>query len=205
MITIIEHPLVAHYLSILRNKETNANDFRRSLNAMSYILAFESTKRLGMQDIKVETPLEEANCEMINQEVILIPIIRAGLSLLEGFENLIPEYKIGYIGLKRNEENFTAEEYYYNVPPFESNAKIIILDVMLATGSSTCSTINRLVLDGAQNITIASVISAPEAIERILTEYPKIHIISASLDRKLNSAKFILPGLGDAGDRLAGY
>jgi uracil phosphoribosyltransferase len=204
MIKILDHPLVNKDLTILRNRNTNSADFRAAISRICYHLAIEVTKFIDINEIKVETPLEITEGYELNSHVILMPIIRAGLGLLDGFTHIIPEASIGYIGIKRDEDTFQPVEYHFSLPNVKENTIVIILEVMLATGGSIANTITRLQLEGVSDIIVAAIIAAPEGVERLITEYPDLKIITAVLDRELNENKYILPGLGDAGDRING-
>lgn len=203
MIRILNHPLILKDLSILRDEKSDAFTFRASLNRIGKLLAFEITNNLELSNYEFNTPMEKSIGKRLKNEIILLPVLRAGLGLMNTFLEVIPEAKVGLIGMKRNEQDFKATEYYYNMPPAE-NPIILILEIMIATGGSTCDTISRLQMEGYENIKIASVISAPEGLEKIKTDYPNIELVSAALDRELNNKKYILPGLGDAGDRFCG-
>lgn len=200
----VEHPIIDYNLSILRDKNSTSSDFRRALDTIATVLSIEIFKDLKTKNIEVETPLEITSTKTIDHDIILIPILRAGLGILQPFINIYPHAKVGYIGMSRNENNFEAIEYYFNVPAFDEDTKVILLEVMIATGGSICSSLSRLQLEGVKDLNVVSVISAPEGIERILTEFPKVNLVTAALDRELNSQKYILPGLGDAGDRING-
>jgi uracil phosphoribosyltransferase len=203
MLKILDHPLIQKDLAILRNEITNGADFRSSLKRIGSLLAFELTADIKLDFVEIKTPMEKTSGAALQHDVVLLPVMRAGLGLMSAFQDIIPEAKIGLIGLKRNEENFKAVEYYYNMPPAK-DPLIIILEIMIATGGSTCDTIARLKLEGYNNIKVASVISAPEGLEKIKTDYPEVDVVSAAMDRELNDKKYILPGLGDAGDRFCG-
>ncbi|MDX9791483.1 MAG: uracil phosphoribosyltransferase [Candidatus Kapabacteria bacterium] len=204
MISVLQHPLVQNYIGVLRDKDSDAETFRKAVKKIAMHLAIESMDNLKLKMTTVKTPLEETKCLKISSNVIIVPVLRAGLGLVSAFQEIYPECKIGYIGLKRNEVTFEAEEYYYSMPKINSSDKIIILEIMLATGASTSATLNRLQLEGVEDLTVVSIISAPEGVERIRTEFPDVRIITAALDRGLNENNYILPGLGDAGDRFSG-
>ncbi len=204
MIKLIEHPIVKHNLAILRNKNTSNNDFRSSASTIANFLAVEAYSELNLKEISVETPMEATTGYAITSDIVVVPVLRAGLSLLSSFTSLLPSAKISFIGLARNEEDFKANEYYFSLPQTSNDTKFIILEMMIATGGSVCSTLSRLQLEGASDFTVCSIISAPEGIENILAEFPETRVITASLDRELNENKYILPGLGDAGDRWCG-
>jgi len=202
MIKILEHPLVLRDVSIIRDENTKPVDFRNAISRIANYLAIEAYYDLKVKEIDVKTPLEITKGVEISNNVILIPILRAGLSLLNSFENLYPDVQIGYCALKRNEITFESEEYYYSIPKFNDDTLIIILEVMLATGGSILTLLSKLQLEGATNIKVVTVVAAPEGLERIESLYPNIEIITAVIDRELNDKKYIMPGLGDAGDRI---
>lgn len=205
MIKILDNPVVKHFLTILRDKNTSSPDFRNAAKILGNCLAVEACKSLTLENLIVETPIENTNGSRIKEQVILFPILRAGLGLVHSFLEIIPMAIVGYHGLRRNEATQEIIEYYYSVPQMNSNSKIMILDPMIATGNSICASMESLQMSGAEQITICSLISAPQGIEKILTEYPNTEIITCSLDRGLNEKAYIVPGLGDAGDRLNGY
>lgn len=202
MIKVLDHPLVHNDISIIRNKNTTSSHFRDAVKRISYHLAIESMFNLDTLEINVETPLEITTGKKINTKVLVIPILRAGLSLLPAFQEIYPDLIIGYAALKRNEETFESEEYYYNIPKISKDYKVIILEVMLATGGSINTLLSKLEMDGITNITVCSIVSAPEGLEKIGANFPNVEIITAVIDRELNEKKYILPGLGDAGDRI---
>ena len=205
MIKVIDHPLVAADITTLRDCKTQPENFRSAVNRISIHLALECFKDLELDEFEVASPLETTTGYRIATSVLIIPILRAGLGLLDSFLSVYPKCKIGYIAMRRNEQTFKSEEYYYSIPEITAGTKVIILEVMLATGGSVCSALSNLQLDrNASDITVVSLISAPEGIERIRTEYPTVKIITAVMDRELNDRKYILPGLGDAGDRING-
>lgn len=202
MIKVLEHPLVMRDISIIRDEKTTPSDFRSAINRISKHLAVEAYYDLKTKIIEVQTPLEKTQGLEIDNNVIVIPILRAGLSLLNSFEELYPNVQIGYSAMKRNEKTFKSEEYYYSIPKFNDDTLIIILEVMLATGGSILTLLSKLQLEGATNIKVVAIVSAPEGLEKIASLYPNIEIITAVIDRELNDKKYILPGLGDAGDRI---
>ena len=204
MIEILSHPLVQKDLTILRDVKSGSEAFRNATFRIGLHLAIASTTSLNIQPVEVRTPMELTTGVEIKGKVVIIPILRAGLGLVNAFQTVYPDCTIGYIGLRRNEKTFEAEEYYYSMPEISQYDKVIILEIMLATGGSTSSALSKLQLEGISDMTLATIISAPEGIERIRTEFPKVKIISAALDRELNEKKYILPGLGDAGDRFSG-
>jgi uracil phosphoribosyltransferase len=205
MIIVLDHPLVSADITTLRDGNTLPEIFRAAVNRIGVHLAIECFKELDLDEFDVETPLETTTGYKITSNILIIPILRAGLALLDSFLNVYPKCKIGYIAMKRNEQTFKSQEYYYSIPEINAGTKVIILEVMLATGGSVTSALSNLQLErNASDITVVSLISAPEGIEKIRAEYPSVKIITAVMDRELNDRKYILPGLGDAGDRING-
>lgn len=207
---LINHPLVEHYLSILRDKETDHINFKFCLDKVSYLIASEVFSSLPVKRINIETPIKKTKGFQINDDVILLPILRAGLGLLTGFMELFPKVRTGHIGLYRNEETLEPIKYYYRFPAIKDKRKvfIIIVDPMLATGGSTAYTIKQMLENGYRKIAVASLLAAPEGINHINKQFKsleqQITIYTCSLDEKLNELGYIVPGLGDAGDRLFG-
>lgn len=201
---IVDHPLIKKDLTILRDKKTQPEYFRAALRRISNILAVEIGKSLKLKEIKVETPLEKTKGCKLNEQIILIPVLRAGLSMVSGFLDVIPDCKVGHIGLQRNEETLKPVEYYFKIPKVEANSKIILLDPMLATGGSASQALKYLKKKGGRKIVFACLVAAPTGVKKILKEHSKVEIYAAALDRQLNSKGYILPGLGDAGDRTFG-
>jgi uracil phosphoribosyltransferase len=204
MVNLLNHPIIDFELTKLRDKSTSSELFRQSVESIGSCMAYEVLKKLPTREIEVETPLETTKGFEITSKVVFIPILRAGLGLLPPFAKMYPKAEVGYIGIRRNETTFHGEEYYFNVPDINSDTRIFLLEIMLATGGSLISAISRLKLEGAAHINVVALISAPEGIERLATEYPEIPIYTAAIDRGLNEKKYIVPGLGDAGDRLNG-
>ena len=205
MIKIVDNSVVKHFLTILRDKNTASPQFRNAVNIISSCVAVEAAKSLPTDNFIVETPIDVTSGYRISGRIILFPILRAGLGMLNSFLEILPMSIVGYHGLKRNEEKLgVIEEYYYSVPDIKSTDRIIILDPMIATGNSICTSLSGLQLSGAENISICSIISAPTGIEKVLTDYPNVEIYTCSLDKGLNDTNYIVPGLGDAGDRING-
>jgi uracil phosphoribosyltransferase len=202
LLTVLDNPVVKRDITILRNKQTGLVEFRAAMHRISTSLANEAAHHFAYYEHHVETPLEITAGISLLDEVVLLPIIRAGLGLTEGFLYFFPSAKTAYIGIRRNEETLQPEEYYYNFPPVQAHTMAVILDPMLATGGSICATIERLRIAGVQKMIVCSVISAPEGIRAIHHRFPEIPIITAQMDRQLNDVGYIVPGLGDAGDRL---
>jgi uracil phosphoribosyltransferase len=209
--TIIEHPLVSHYLSVLRNKNTLKPEFKESLDRISYLLAGYVYSNLKTDEITVQTPLKKCRGKAIKHNVVLLPILRAGLGLLQGFSALLPNVSISHMGLYRDEESLRPIKYYFKFPDVKhkENLKVIILDPMVATGGSSIFTIEYLLNMGIKDINLVSLLCAPEGINAIDKRFNNIQkkfikILTCSVDEKLNDKGYIIPGLGDAGDRLFG-
>jgi uracil phosphoribosyltransferase len=203
-VTILDHPVVARDLSILRDETTDIVEFRSAINRIATILAYESLKELPLRKTTIHTPIEATNGYHINTEIVVVPILRAGLTLVDAIMNFIPDAKIGHLGMYRDEKTHEPVDYYSNLPDEISNGIVLLVDPMLATGGSADDAIGYLVKQGAKNIRFTSLISAPEGLKRITEKYPDVSIITAAVDEKLNDDAFIVPGLGDAGDRYFG-
>ena len=199
---IVSHPLVSDKISRLRDKNVTPHDFRRVLQEVSVVLAVEATIHLPLKEIALETPLEKTTGKMLANDIVLIPILRAGLGMLNGFLNIITNARIGYLGVYRNEETLEPVTYYANLPTGIEHSEIYLLDPMLATGGSADFCLALIKKNGGKNITMVTLVSAPEGIAVIHKNHPEVKIITASLDRALNDKGYILPGLGDAGDRF---
>lgn len=202
---ILNHPLVTHKLSILRNKNTGTKEFREIISEISTLLCYEATKDAVLEKTIIETPLEKYETESLNEDkYAFVPILRAGMSMVDGIIKVIPNAKIGHIGLYRNEETLEPVEYYYKMPDKIENREVFVLDPMLATGGSAIATINRLKKDGVKKIKFLCIIVSPEGIENLKQAHMDVQIYCACKDRCLNNKGYILPGLGDAGDRVYG-
>ncbi len=201
---IIDHQIIKRDVTILRDKNTESENFRAALQRISNILAVEISKEFKLKTVEVNTPLEKTEGSKLANEVILVPVLRAGLGMVNGFLQIIPEAKVGHIGLQRDEETLKPVEYYYKVPHNLDSANVIILDPMLATGGSAAEALNYLKKRGAKNLFFASVVCAPAGVKKLEDEHPEIKIFTAAFDRELNDKGYILPGLGDAGDRTFG-
>ncbi|HET7045997.1 MAG TPA: uracil phosphoribosyltransferase [Gaiellaceae bacterium] len=201
----VTHPLVRHKLGLLRDVETDTEMFRRLVNELTLLLTYEATKAMETEEIEVETPLERTSARRISgKKVAVCPILRAGMGMLDGVLSLIPVARVGFIGLYRNEETLQAVEYYVKLPTDISEREVLLLDPMLATGNSTAAAVAKLKEAGAAAITLVALIAAPEGIAHITAEHPDLRIVVASIDSHLNEKGYIVPGLGDAGDRLYG-
>jgi uracil phosphoribosyltransferase len=204
MITVLDHPLVRQDISVLRDVATTPAVFRSAAHRIGMHLAVAATQHLSEEKFLLKTPLEETDGFKTAGSIILMPVLRAGVAMLAPFSEIIPDAAVGYVGLRRNEETLEPEEYMFSFPQKEKPLKVFLLDPMLATGGSMCASIERVQREGAKDITVVCMIAAPEGIARVHGEFPEIPIITAALDRQLNDVGFILPGLGDAGDRFHG-
>lgn len=201
---IIDHPLVQHKLSIMRNKETSTSKFRELLQEISMLMGFEVTRDFPLTYEEIETPLMKMNAPKISgKKVVIVPILRAGLGMVDGLTALIPSARIGHIGMYRDEETCQPVFYYYKMPAHKDRL-VIVTDPMLATGGSACDAISRLKADGYTNIRLMCLVAAPKGVETVTEQHPDIDIFLAALDEGLNERNYILPGLGDAGDRIFG-
>lgn len=203
-IFIIEHPLIKKDITILREKNTNYDSFRTALKRITTIMAYEISKDLKLREFEIETPLEKTRGYGLSQDVVLVAILRAGLGMVNPFLEFIPEAKVGHIGIQRNEITLEPVDYYYKVPKNLKTSKVILLDPMLATGGSGASALDYLKNNGAENCTFACLVAAPQGVGKINQTHPDVKIYTAALDRTLNEKGYILPGLGDAGDRIFG-
>jgi uracil phosphoribosyltransferase len=204
-VTVVDHPLVQHKLGLLRDQETPTQMFRQLVNEVTLLLTYEATKELATEDVEIDTPLERTTVPRISgKKVAVCPILRAGVGMLDGVLDLITGARVGFIGLYRNEETLEPVEYYVKLPADIADRDVILLDPMLATGNSTASAVDTVKHAGAQSVRLIAVIAAPEGIERLHSAHPDVHVVVAAVDRALNEKGFIVPGLGDAGDRLYG-
>src|SRR6187455_1621828 len=204
-VTEVRHPLVQHKLGLLRDVTTTTQMFRQLVNELTLLLTYEATKDLADEQVEIETPLEHTTARRITgKKVAICPVLRAGVGMLDGVLSLIPGARVGFIGLFRDEETLEPVEYYVKLPGDVADRDVILLDPMLATGNSTAAAVETVKRAGATSVRLIALIAAPEGIERVHREHPDVHIVVASVDRGLNELGYILPGLGDAGDRLYG-
>ena len=204
-INVLDNPIIEHKLSIIRNKNTGTKEFREIITEIAIFLCYEAMKDAKLEEVEIETPLCKTKAKVLKEDnYAFVPILRAGTGMLDGLLQVIPNAKIGHIGLYRNEETLEPVKYYYKMPKDISNREVLILDPMLATGGSAADTIKCLKEDGVKKIKFLSIISAPEGIKRLNEEYPDVELYTAAIDEKLNEHGYILPGLGDAGDRIFG-
>ena len=204
-VVIFDHPLIQHKLSIMRDKNTGCKEFRELLDEIAMLMVYEVTRDLPTEEVEVDTPICSAKTRMLAGKPIgIIPILRAGLGMVDGILSLIPNAKVGHIGLYRDPETLKPVEYYCKLPEDAEHRELIVLDPMLATGGSASAAISFIKQRGCNNIRLVNLIAAPEGIERVRAEHPDVDIYVAALDEKLNEHGYIVPGLGDAGDRLFG-
>jgi len=201
----VKHPLLAHKLTQLRKASTPKKEFNELVREITQLLVYEATKNLPTAMVKIKTPLENVESPMLEgKKPVILPILRAGIGMVDGFLSHIPSARVGHIGLFRNEETLEPQLYYFKIPRQSEDRQFYICDPMLATGGSAAETIRQLKQRGVKKITFVCLVAAPEGVQRLLKEHPDVPIFSASLDRQLNEHGYILPGLGDAGDRLFG-
>jgi uracil phosphoribosyltransferase len=204
-VTEVTHPLVQHKLGLLRDVTTPTQSFRQLVNELTLLLTYEATNDLADEEVEIETPLEHMTARRISgKKVAVCPILRAGVGMLDAVLSLVPGARVGFIGLFRDEETLQPVEYYVKLPADISDRDVILLDPMLATGNSTAAAIETVKKAGATSIRLIALIAAPEGIERVHRDHPEVRVVVASVDRGLNEKGYILPGLGDAGDRLYG-
>ncbi len=203
-VILVSHPLIDHSLTILRDKETKTEEFRHHAAIVSKILLLEVTKNVRLAPKNIETPLAPFAGKKIADDLVVVPVLRAGLAMLFALEDFLPGVDVGFIGLERDEKTAQAREYYQKMPKIFATHHVIILDPMLATGGSFDDTINALQAKGAKHITLVCIVAAPEGIGRIQHHHPDVNIYTAAIDESLNDRKYIVPGLGDFGDRYFG-
>lgn len=203
-LTIVDNPLIRRDVTYLRDYSTKEYQFRLALRRIAYCLSVEISNTFELIEIEVETPLEKTTGYKLEQQIVLVPVLRAGLSLVNSFIEMIPSARVGHIGLQRDEDTLQPVDYYYKTPKNLEISKVIILDPMLATGGSASAACKYLKERGAKDITLACLIAAPEGVQKMGEDHPDVKIYTAALDRELNNKGYILPGLGDAGDRTFG-
>ncbi|QFZ85657.1 uracil phosphoribosyltransferase [Variovorax paradoxus] len=202
---LVDHPLVQHKLTLMRRKDASTNSFRRLLNEISMLMAYEVTRDMPMQDIEVETPLETMHAKVIDgKKVVLVSILRAGTGILDGMLTVVPGARVGHIGLYRDPKTLTAVEYYFKMPGEMDSRDVIVVDPMLATGNSAVAAVERLKELNPKSIKFVCLLTCPEGIKTMQAAHPDVPIYTAAIDRELDSHGYILPGLGDAGDRIFG-
>ena len=204
-LTVLGHPLIQHKLTLLRDRGTTTRDFKQLVGEIATLMAYEVTKDLATEPVEIETPLERMTGRQVSgKKLTLVPILRAGLGMVEGVAQLIPSARVGHIGLYRDHDSLQPVDYYFKIPGDEVERDFFILDPMLATGGSAAAAVTALRKAGARRIRFLCIVAAPEGVRRMLETHPDIPVFAAALDRELNDKGYILPGLGDAGDRLFG-
>ena len=204
-VCVFDHPLIQHKLSVLRDEKTSVKEFRELISEIAMLMCYEVTRDLPLEDVDVKTPVDIASCKRIaGKKLAVVPILRAGLGMVDGMVNMIPNAKVGHIGLFRDPETLEPVKYYFKMPPDIQERDVIIVDPMLATGGSAAAAVSFLKEVGVKHIKLMSIIGAPEGIERVLNEHPDVEIYVAAKDSHLNDHGYIVPGLGDAGDRIFG-
>ena len=202
---VMDHPLIQHKVGIIRREEVGSKDFRQMISEIAMLMCYESTRNLKLQDVKIKTPICETTVkELAGKKLAVVPILRAGLGMVEGMLAMIPAAKIGHIGLYRDPETHEPHEYYCKLPSDCNEREVYVVDPMLATGGSCVAAIQMLKEKGVKNIHFMCIIASPEGVERLQKEHPDVDIYIAALDEKLNDHGYIVPGLGDAGDRIFG-
>ena len=202
---VMDHPLVQHKVAIMRDKHTGTKAFKELVSELATLITYEATRDLALKDVKVETPVAIANCKMLEgKKMAIVPILRAGLGMVEGVQTIIPAAKVGHVGLYRDPETLKPVEYYCKMPADIGERDVFVVDPMLATGGSACDAIRLIKERGAKNIKFLGLIAAPEGIKALREAHPDVDIYVAALDEKLDDHGYIVPGLGDAGDRIFG-
>jgi uracil phosphoribosyltransferase len=204
-LTVLDHPLIQHKLAVLRDRETSKKTFRALVDEISMLMGYEVTKDLKLADVQIETPLERMVARQVSgKKLTLVPILRAGLGMVEGILRLMPSVRVGHIGLYREHDTLQPVDYYFKIPRQSESRDFIVLDPMLATGGSAVAAVNSLKKHGAARVRFVCIVAAPEGVQTMLDAHPDVHVYAAALDRQLNDQGYIVPGLGDAGDRLFG-
>ncbi len=204
-VCVLDHPLIQHKLAILRSKDTSVKEFRELVGEIAGLMCYEATRNLPLKEVKVETPITTATCRMLaGKKMAIVPILRAGLGMVDSMVSLIPSAKIGHIGLYRDPQTHKPVEYYCKLPDDIGNRQVFVVDPMLATGGSAIAAIDFLKQHGCKNIIMMNIIGAPEGVEAVTKAYPDVDVYLAALDERLNENAYIVPGLGDAGDRIFG-
>lgn len=202
---VFDHPLIMHKLSVLRSKDTPVKEFRELIGEIAMLMCYEATRDLPLEEVDVETPVATAKCKRLaGKKVAIVPILRAGLGMVDGMVSMIPNAKVGHIGLFRDPETLEPVKYYFKMPPDIEERDVIVVDPMLATGGSASASLTFLKEAGAQHIKLMCIIGCPEGVSRIQKDHPDVDIYVAGLDSHLNDHGYIVPGLGDAGDRIFG-
>ena len=203
-LVVFNHPLIDHKLSLMRDEKTGTKDFRQTLSEIAMLMAYEVTRGFPTKEVEIKTPVAVAKCHALAKDVVIVPILRAGLGMVDGITALIPTAKVGHIGLYRDEETLEPKEYYAKFPPKITESTVLVIDPMLATGGSVVHAIDILKKKGVKDISYVGLVGAPEGVKKVQEVHPDVDIFLAALDEKLNEKGYIVPGLGDCGDRLFG-
>ena len=204
-VCVFDHPLIQHKLSILREKSTSVKEFRELISEIAMLMCYEATRDLPLEEVEIETPVAKAKVKRISgKKLAIVPILRAGLGMVDGMVSMMPNAKVGHIGLFRDPETLEPVKYYYKMPPDIEERDVIVVDPMLATGGSASAATQFLKDDGVKHIKLMCIIGAPEGVQRLQEDHPDVDIFVAALDERLNEHGYIVPGLGDAGDRIFG-
>lgn len=201
---IIDHPLIQHKLTQIRNKDTGTKEFRENVNEIAGLMAYEITRDIPVRETETETPMMRCVTHELSRDIVLIPVLRAGLGMVDGITSLIPTAKIGHVGMYRDHDTLEPFSYYAKFPYRMKKAVVLVLDPMLATGGSASATLDKLKAEGAKDLKLVCIVGAPEGLERVKKDHPEVDVFLAALDQGLNEQGYIIPGLGDAGDRLFG-
>ncbi|XMB86720.1 uracil phosphoribosyltransferase [Mycoplasmatota bacterium WC44] len=203
-LVVVDHPLIDHKLTIIRDEKTGTKDFRQAINEVGGLMAYEITRDLPTKEVNVKTPICVTTSKVLSKEVVIVPILRAGIGMVDGIHNLIPTAKIGHVGMYRDEESLIPTEYYAKFPSEMPESAVLLVDPMIATGGSVVMAIEAIKKRGAKDIRLVGLVAAPEGVKKITDAHPDVDIYIAALDEKLNDVGYIVPGLGDCGDRLFG-
>jgi len=204
-LTVLDHPLIQHKLTVLRDRNTSKKTFRALVEEISMLMGYEVTKDLPLEPVEIETPLERTTAYRVSgKKLTLVPVLRAGLGMADGMLRLMPSARIGHIGMYRDHDTLEPVDYYFKIPAEPEARDFIVLDPMLATGGSAAAAVGALIRQGATRVRLVCLVAAPEGVQRMLEAHPEVQVYTAALDRQLNEVGYILPGLGDAGDRLFG-
>lgn len=204
MLKVLDHPLITHKLTIMRNKETGTKDFRENLDEIAELMAYEVCRELPTREVEIETPMAKCVGKELSKEVVIVPILRAGIGLLDGIRRLVPIARVGFIGIYRDDETLQPHEYFAKFPKNLDEAVVLVVDPMLATGGSAVAAIDMIKKRGAKDIKLVCLVGVPEGAKAVQDAHPDVDIYLAAMDEKLNEIGYIVPGLGDAGDRIFG-